>query len=45
MVYQAGFYEAEISAGIILNGEFGTGFVYRVPNTPNETITINIITD
>lgn len=45
MVQQAGFYEAEISAGIILNEQFGTGFVYQVPNTPNETITINIIID
>lgn len=45
MVYQDGFYKAEISAGIILAEQSSTGFVYQVPNTPNETITINIITD
>lgn len=45
MVYQSGFYKAEISAGTILAKESSTGFVYQVPNTPNETITINIITD
>lgn len=44
-VYQVGFYKAEISAGIILAEQSSLGFVYQVPNTPNETITINIITD
>lgn len=43
-IYQNGFYAAEVSDGTIEYSQLSEGFMYRVPNTPDITVTINIET-
>lgn len=44
-VSQGGYYKAHVSGGEILYEGSGVGFVYRVPNTPNASISISIETE
>jgi hypothetical protein len=44
-ISQNGYYKAHISAGEILTEASGLGCIYKVPNTPGASISINIETD
>jgi hypothetical protein len=44
-VYQDGHYKAHVFDGEILHESTSEGFVYKVPNTPNASISISIETD